>query len=127
MLKRPYRRTPVSTCIPVGPLIPGTPLFNLIKPNSYIERPRVCKAFTIQDVENYIKLLKRNYQILGIPFKYPNVTEARSRDINTHKKPEPCLEFVDKIYVKLAILKSGKVKVKIVPNFKMLWDMYYSN
>ena len=42
------------------------------------------------------------------------------------KPDEPELDFVDKVYVKMNILKSGKVRIKFVPHFLEMWNKYYS-
>ena len=41
------------------------------------------------------------------------------------KTKEPVLDFLDKVYVNLKILKSGTVRIKVVPNFLNLFEKYY--
>lgn len=126
MLKRPTRRVHPSPCINPGPLIPGTLLHSIMNPSHEIQRPPQRSAFAFQNCEIYKKLLKRNYESLNIPYKEPNVFEAGMKSAN--ENVEEChVDFLDKVYVKLNVLKSGIVRVKLVTNFCSLWEMYYSN
>jgi hypothetical protein len=126
MLKRPTKRVHPSPCINTGPLIPGTLLHSIMNPSHEIQRPPQRSAFAFQNCEIYKKLLKRNYESLNIPYKEPNVFEAGMKSAN--ENVEEChIDFLDKVYVKLNVLKSGIVRVKLVTNFCSLWEMYYSN
>jgi|TARA_B100002019_G_scaffold292847_1_gene317409 hypothetical protein len=89
-----------------------------------MQRKKV-KRFARQNADDYLKLLKKNYEYWNVPFKSPDVIESKPPN-TLENNQEPDLEFVDKIYVKLTILKSGKVKVKLIPNFLVLWNTYYS-
>lgn len=124
MLKRPTQRVHVSPCIHTEP-VPGTFLHKIIRPDTRIQRPENSKSFARQNADDYIKLLKRNYEYWGVPFKCPDVIESKP-PITNKKIAEPTLEFVDKVQVKLTILKSGKIKLKLIPNFLVLWNTYYS-
>lgn len=125
MLKRPTKRVHPSPCINPGPLIPGTLLHSIMNPSHEIQRPPQRSAFAFQNCEIYKKLLKRNYESLNIPYKEPNVFEVGMKSAN--ENVEEChIDFLDKVYVKLNVLKSGIVRVKLVTNFCSLWEMYYS-
>jgi hypothetical protein len=124
MLKRPTQRVHVSPCIHTEP-VSGTFLHKIIRPDTRIQRPENSKSFARQNADDYIKLLKRNYEYWGVPFKCPDVVESKP-PITNKKIAEPTLEFVDKVQVKLTILKSGKIKLKLIPNFLVLWNTYYS-
>lgn len=125
MLKQAKRRLHVSPCIHREPA-PGSFLHKIIRPepDPRMQRKEV-KCFARQNADDYLKLLKKNYEYWDVPFKRPDVIESKPPDtIEKHKEPD--LEFIDKVHVKLTILKSGKVKVKLVPNFLVLWNTYYS-
>ena len=104
-------------------LIPGTFLHNIVYGNTTIVPER--KPFYVQNADDYVRLLKKNYEYYGVPFKNPNVEEIPPYDkvddtIETH------VEYLDQIVVKLNVLKSGKVRVKILPNMAILNEKYYS-
>tara|TARA_B110000914_G_scaffold216969_1_gene222531 strand:- start:45 stop:572 length:528 start_codon:yes stop_codon:yes gene_type:complete len=52
--------------------------------------------------------------------------EARGKETYTVYRVECHVDYLDKVYVKLNILKSGKVRVKVVTNFLFFWKTYYS-
>lgn len=104
-------------------LIPGTFLHNIVYGNTTIVPER--KPFYIQNADDYVRLLKKNYEYYGVPFKNPNVEEMPPYDkaddtIETH------VEHLDQIVVKLNVLKSGKVRVKLLPHMAILNEKYYS-
>lgn len=62
---------------------------------------------------------------MGIPYKDPQLPEY------THVPPvervkEPELTFVDRVYMKMRILKNGTVRIKLDPSFAILYEKYYS-
>ena len=104
-------------------LIPGTFLHNIVYGNTTIVPER--KPFYVQNADDYVRLLKKNYEYYGVPFKNPNVEEIPPYDkvddtIETH------VEYLDQIVVKLNVLKSGKVRVKLLPHMAILNEKYYS-
>lgn len=125
MLKRPSLR------------IHPTPTPHDIKPTSGVladiirgfktepSHPQKRKSFSLQAHEVYMRLLERNYKECGVPFKVPEVTELQPPKTND-TPDEPELDFADKVYVKMNILKSGKVRIKLVPHFLEMWNNYYS-
>jgi hypothetical protein len=60
-----------------------------------------------------------------VTYKEPNVIETVVKPSN-EKKRECLVDYLDKVYVKLNILKSGKVRIKLVTNFVSFWKTYYS-
>jgi hypothetical protein len=88
-------------------------------------RPQKQKSFHVQAHEVYLRLLERNYKECGVPFKAPEVTELQPPK-KSDTPDEPKLDFVDKVYMKINILKSGKVRIKLVPHFLEMWNNYYS-
>ncbi len=125
MLKRPTKRVHPSPCVNPGPPIPGTFLHSIANPSHEIQRPPPRGAFAFQNCELYKKLLKRNYDSLNIPYKEPNVSELTSKSRN-ETMTECHIDYLDKVYVRLNILKSGIVRVKLVTNFSSFWKTYYS-
>ena len=122
MLKRPTRRfhpPPTPFVRPVKGVVA-----DIINNKSSIERTPI-KKFSVQNADNYVEALRKTYETYNVPFKKPDVIESVCRypDI---KAPEKHVDFVDKVYVKWTILKSGKVRLKIIPHFLILWDTYYS-
>jgi hypothetical protein len=114
-----------SPCVNPGPPIPGTFLHSIANPSHEMQRPPPRGAFAFQNCELYKKLLKRNYVSLNIPYKEPNVSELTSKYTN-ETMTECHIDYLDKVYVRLNILKSGIVRVKLVTNFSSFWKTYYS-
>tara|TARA_B100000073_G_scaffold346446_1_gene357880 strand:+ start:1776 stop:2333 length:558 start_codon:yes stop_codon:yes gene_type:complete len=72
----------------------------------------------------YLKALEKNNNDLGIPYVEP-VFVPYQPPAPREESSEPELPFVDRIYVNFKILKSGVVRIKIVPNFLILYENYY--
>lgn len=97
---------------------------DIINHKSSIERiPN--KKFSVQNADYYVNALRKNYEDCNVPFKQPDVIESVCRYPDL-VSPEKYVDFLDKVYVKLNILKSGKVRLKIVPHFLIMWENYYS-
>ena len=126
MLKRPHKRIPVSPHINDGLPAVGGLVHSIINNRQVTNRPPLKSRFGYQNAELYKKLLKTNYANCNVPYKEPDVIEARGKDTYTVYEEECYVDYLDKLYVKLNILKSGKVRVKIVTNFLYLWKTYYS-
>jgi len=104
-------------------LIPGSFLYNILygKNDNTIEK----KPFYVQNKKDYLESLERNCKEMGIPFKKPYVEEMPPYEkvddsIETH------IEYLDQIVVNLNVLKSGKVRVKVLPQMAVLNEKYYS-
>ena len=104
-------------------LIPGSFLYNIVhgKNDNIIEK----KPFYVQNKKDYLESLERNCKEMGIPFKKPYVEEIPLYEkvddsIETH------IEHLDQIVVNLNVLKSGKVRVKVLPHMAVLNEKYYS-
>lgn len=125
MLKRPAHRFHPPTTPNVSRPTSGV-LANIIQGfKTEPTRPQKQEKFAIQASNVYARLLEKNYAYYGVPFKSPDIIELqppKKRDI----QDEPELDIVDKVYLKLVILKSGKVRVKLIPHFLELWNNYYS-
>lgn len=125
MLKRPVRRFhPAPTPHDIKPT--SGVLADIIKGfKTEPSHPQKQKSFHVQAHDVYLRLLERNYEECGVPFKAPEVTELQLPK-KSDKPDEPELDFADKVYVKINILKSGKVRIKLVPHFLEMWNNYYS-
>ena len=104
-------------------LTPGSFLYNILygKNDNTIEK----KPFYVQNKKDYLESLERNCKEMGIPFKKPYVEEMPPYEkvddsIETH------IEHLDQIVVNLNVLKSGKVRVKVLPHMAVLNEKYYS-
>ena len=84
-----------------------------------------CVRGPVYKQDDYLKGLKKNNKEMGIPYKDPQLPEY------THIPPvervkEPELTFVDRVYMKMRILKNGTVRIKLDPSFAILYEKYYS-
>ena len=84
-----------------------------------------CVRGPVYKQDDYLKGLEKNNKEMGIPYKDPQLPEY------THVPPvervkEPELTFVDKVYMKMRILKNGTVRIKLDPSFAILYEKYYS-
>ena len=75
--------------------------------------------------EDYLKMLKKNNETLGIPYKDPQLPKCEKL-IKPEPKKEPELTFCDRVYVKMKILKSGIVRIKLDASIATLHEKYYS-
>tara|TARA_B100000497_G_C7689111_1_gene418444 strand:- start:417 stop:1157 length:741 start_codon:yes stop_codon:yes gene_type:complete len=125
MLKRPAHRFHPPTTPSVNRPTSGV-LANIIQGfKTEPTRPHKHEKFAIQASSVYARLLERNYEYYGVPFKSPDIIELQPPKKRA-VQDEPELDFVDKVYLKFNILKSGKVRVKLIPHFLELWNNYYS-
>jgi len=104
-------------------LIPGSLIHTII--NGTDTKTPEREKFYVQNAESYVNLLKKNYEYYGIPFKHTNVEEMPPYEKNK-TKIEHHIEHLDQIKVCFTVLKSGKVRVKILPHMAILNEKYYS-
>jgi len=104
-------------------LIPGTFLYKIV--NGENTKVPERKPFYVQNAESYVNLLKKNYEYYGIPFKQPNVQEMPPYP-KSNIVVEKHIENLDQIKVCFTVLKSGKVRVKVLPQVAILNEKYYS-
>ena len=104
-------------------LIPGSFLYNIVhgKNDNIIEK----KPFYVQNKKDYLESLERNCKEMGIPFKKPYVEEIPPYE-KVNDSIETHIEHLDQIIVNLNVLKSGKVRVKVLPHMAVLNEKYYS-
>ena len=104
-------------------LVPGSFLYNIVygKNDNTIEK----KPFYVQNKKDYLESLERNCREMGIPFKKPYVEEIPvPKKINSYV--EKHIDNLDQIVVHLNVLKSGKIRVKVIPHMAVLNEKYYS-
>ncbi|AFC34926.1 hypothetical protein OtV6_018c [Ostreococcus tauri virus RT-2011] len=123
MYKRPLPRVRNTQRVhhPVK-ITEGSYLHNLINPGPtkfYKYEPD-----PVYQREAYLAALKKNNEELGIPFKDPKLPESIPI-VRPEPKKEPELTFVDKVYVKMRILKSGIVRIKLDASIATLYEKYY--
>ena len=104
-------------------LVPGSFLYNIVygKNDNTIEK----KPFYVQNKKDYLESLERNCKEMGIPFKKPYVEEIPPYE-KVNDSIETHIEHLDQIIVNLNVLKSGKVRVKVLPHMAVLNEKYYS-
>lgn len=124
MFKQPSKRVKCSPDTKPGRPKEDSFLYDIMNPGP-------CKVFEfhkrpVMYQERYLKALERNNKELGIPFVDPQLPNV---DILTPptRVEEPDVPFLDRVYVNLKILKNGIVRVKVVPNFAMLYEKYYKH
>jgi hypothetical protein len=102
---------------------PGTFLDKIVNPPPSV--PYVRKKYPVYQKEVYLSLLKRNCKELGIEYKEPDIPDYVPPQ---RPKPpiEPQLTFSDKVYMKVRILKSGIIRIKLDASFANLHEKYYS-
>ena len=104
-------------------LKPGSFLYEILYSKG-VKTPE-SKTFYVQNHEDYLRNLEKNYNYYGVPFKKPNVEEIPPYVHN--KTPiENHIEYLDNVSVKLNVLKNGKVRVKLLTQMATLNENYYS-
>lgn len=78
----------------------------------------------IYQKEVYLALLKRNCYEMGIEYKEPVIPDYVPETIPDILK-EPDISHIDKVYLKLRILKSGIIRVKLETSIAQLYENYY--
>jgi hypothetical protein len=74
--------------------------------------------------DDYLKMLQKNNETLGIPYKDPHLPKYE-KPVKPESKKEPELTFLDRVYVKMRILKSGIVRIKLDASIATLNEKYY--
>lgn len=84
-----------------------------------------CVRGPVYKQDDYLKGLEKNNKEMGIPYKDPQLPEyVHVPPVERVKEPE--LTFVDRVYMKMRILKNGTVRIKLDPSFAILYVKYYS-
>lgn len=74
--------------------------------------------------ESYLEALKKHYESYGIPYKEPQLPDYYE-PIKPVPKKEPEIVYGDQVYLKLKILKSGVVRIKLDTSIATLYERYY--
>lgn len=102
---------------------PDTYLYNLMY-RGQTDRP-MQTVRPVYQKEAYLKLLKQNYEDYGLVFKDPNIPDYVEH-VTPPIEQEPTLTYSDWVYMKLRILKSGVVRIKLETSFASMDEKYYS-
>ena len=123
MYRRPAPRQKIHTASLVRPTKDDVRRILKIVPREEREEP--SKVFSVQNSELYLKLIKRNYEYYELEFKKPEVVELVYIPPPV-KVIERHFEYPDNVVVKLNVLKSGKVRIKLFSHVAQLWEKYNS-
>ena len=104
-------------------ILPGSFVYDIINGKKCNVREK--KPFYVQNKKDYLESLEKNCKKLGVPFKKPNVEEIPVPE-KLDLYVEDHVKYLDKVIVKLNVLKNGKVRVKIFPEMAQLNEIYYS-
>jgi len=112
-----------TNCTSPCKLTPGSFLYNIVHGNT--NKVPETKPFYVQNKKDYLESLERNCREMGIPFKKPNVEEIPiPKKIDSYV--EQHIDNLDQIVVHLNVLKSGKIRIKVIPHMAILNENYYS-
>ena len=112
-----------TNCTSPCKLTPGSFLYNIVYGNT--TKVPETKPFYVQNKKDYLESLERNCREIGIPFKKPNVEEIQiPKKMDSYV--EQHIDNLDQIVVHLNVLKSGKIRVKVIPHMAVLNEKYYS-
>jgi hypothetical protein len=104
-------------------ILPGSLVYDIVNAKHKPKPER--QPFYVQNKKDYLESLERNCKKLGVPFKKPYVEQIPTPEkINVYK--ESHIEHLDTIYMKLNVLKNGKVRVKLLHEMAHLNEIYYS-
>jgi len=124
MFKKPSIRKKINLdTTPCNDITHGV-VYDILHPP---ERPIIEKEkrFYYQNSELYLKLLKRNYEYYNVPFKKPQVSDPPEKCVRS-TQIDNYIEYPDRVVIKLIVLKSGIVRVKVLTSMVTLWEKYYS-
>ena len=122
MYKRPPLRVRDEPCKSTH-VLPDSFLGRIVKPpptnyRTFVKRP-------IYAMNAYVSLMKKNCEEMGLEYKHIDVPEHIPPPIVEGVK-EPFIRYVDEVSMKLRILKSGIIRVKLDTSIATLYEKYYS-
>lgn len=122
MYKRPPLRVREAPRASTRPL-PGSFLDKIVIPPSTVHCTHTITPVYQKDA--YLTLLKRNCEDLGIEYKEPQIPDYLERP-EVEQMKEPFIRYSDQVHLKLRILKSGIIRVKLDASFVVLYEKYYN-
>lgn len=122
MYRQPSRRVKCPPPVRGDKPLEGTFLYNIVhsKPPDvfkFEKRPIYMK-------EQYLQILKKNNEQLGISYIEPELPEPTPY-VPLSSSSEPDIQYGDQVEVKIRILKSGIVRVKVVAAIADMYEKYY--
>lgn len=121
MYKRPPLRPREAPRKIHGPM--GSFLHTILNTSRVEPYKRVVQPVYRKD--DYLALLEKNNKEMGIPYVKPEIPDYEP-PVRPQKTPEPPVPYSDRVYLKLRILKSGIIRVKLDASFATLHEKYYS-
>lgn len=122
MYKRPPLRVREDT-VASGRPKPGSFLDAIVNPPPTIRSNHPKKPIYQKDA--YLSLLKRSCEDAGLEYKEPDIPDYVAR-VTVVPPGEPKLSHSDRVYMKVRILKSGIIRIKLDTSFAILYEKYYS-
>lgn len=106
-----------------GKCVEGSLLHSITRPPpmtvpDYVRRP-------IYQKEAYLALLEKNCKEMGIPCITHDIPEYVPK-VKKEVLKEPRFDYIDQVQVRLVVLKSGIIRVKMDTSFMVLHEKYYS-
>lgn len=102
---------------------PGTFLYSITNPPPTFIRKHVKRPVYMKEV--YFSLLEKNCKSMGLEYKEPDIPDYVPR-LRAEATTEPTLGYAEQVYLKLRILKSGVIRVKLDASFATIYEKYYS-
>lgn len=124
MHKRPAIRT-IQPCTTVSARpAEGTFLHSIIRPEKtrYFEMTETY----IDNYDNYIHNLRKSCEESGIEFKIPKYILPLPHTEQPPARNTPPVDLIDKVILRVNVLKNGKVRVKLLTNMATLYEKYFS-
>ena len=104
-------------------VLPDTFLYNITNPPPTFVRKHVKRPVYMKEV--YLSLLEKNCKSMGLEYKNPDIPDYVPR-LKAEIIKEPTLGYAEQVYLKLRILKSGIIRVKLDTSFATIYEKYYS-
>jgi len=123
MYIRPSRRAKCNIPRVTEPPREGSFLHNIIS-KSHNTNFYGYKRDPVYNQSAYLIALKKNNEEMGIPYIDPKLPNMIPIEIPP-KIEEPELLYVDRVQVKLRVLKTGLIRIKINTSIATLYEKYY--
>ena len=121
-----YKRSPLrvrEVTVAPGRPKPGSFLDAIVNPPPTTHSNHPKKPIYQKDA--YLSLLKKSHEDAGLEYKEPDIPDYVAR-VTVIPQTEPKLSYSDWVYMKVRILKSGIIRVKLDTSFAILYEKYYS-